>query len=272
MFLKALTRNVRVLTIVTVVAIQLLILFNWLLAGRIESASQRHFLQTLQGLEQYFPAANYNNDLFKSCYVPRETMPQPADGAEIDTAKTSLANGETITTDQRKLLIAGNPWGTVSKLYLAKLDGEVTGYILEGATYQGYSGLISTLLVTDAAGTIKAVRVLTHSETPGLGDKIITTDWVHEFDDVVLADVFTSAFAVQKDGGNFTQFTGATITPRAVVESIKAQMMGAVDALVHDASNLEQYFVPCDSADSATSTKTDDVEDSEATDSAPAQE
>lgn len=65
MFLKALTRNVRVLTIVTVVAIQLLILFNWLLASRIESAAQRHFLQTLQGLEQYFPPSNYNNDLFK---------------------------------------------------------------------------------------------------------------------------------------------------------------------------------------------------------------
>jgi electron transport complex protein RnfG len=70
------------------------------------------------------------------------------------------------------------------------------------------------------------VRVLKHSETPGLGDKIeVKKDpWVKSFDGKSLADPTPDKWAVKKDGGIFDQFAGATITPRAVVKAVKGGM------------------------------------------------
>jgi electron transport complex protein RnfG len=67
------------------------------------------------------------------------------------------------------------------------------------------------------------VRVLKHSETPGLGDKIepAKDDGIHAFDGKSLGDPAADKWAVKKDGGVFDQFAGATITPRAVVRAVK---------------------------------------------------
>ncbi len=66
-------------------------------------------------------------------------------------------------------------------------------------------------------------RVTQHHETPGLGDKIETrlSDWILHFAGKVIHGEGDTAFAVKKDGGEFDQFTGATITPRAVVNAVK---------------------------------------------------
>ena len=75
-------------------------------------------------------------------------------------------------------------------------------------------------------GAVAGVRVLSHRETPGLGDKIELkkSDWVLSFDDKTLGDPAPEKWAVIKDGGEFDAFTGATVTPRAVVAAVKSAM------------------------------------------------
>jgi hypothetical protein len=78
------------------------------------------------------------------------------------------------------------------------------------------------LLGIDAQGTLTGVRVISHTETPGLGDKIETAkgDWILGFDGLSLHKPDDQGWHVKKDGGQFDSFTGATITPRAVVKGL----------------------------------------------------
>lgn len=87
---------------------------------------------------------------------------------------------------------------------------------------QGYAGEIRLLLGLDAQGNILGVRVLSHAETPGLGDKIEVEkdDWILGFNGLSLGNPPVDEWKVKKDGGRFDAFSGATITPRAVVTAI----------------------------------------------------
>lgn len=120
-------------------------------------------------------------------------------------------------------LTAKDRSGTNMTVYRAQLNGEITAVIFE-VRENGYSGVIRSIMAVTPDGTTLGVRVLAHTETPGLGDKIevAKNDWVLGFNGRSLDDPGRSAWAVKKDGGEFDQFTGATITPRAVVKSIKA--------------------------------------------------
>ncbi len=94
---------------------------------------------------------------------------------------------------------------------------------MEATAPDGYSGAIQLLVGSDFSGTILGTRVTQHHETPGLGDKIETrlSNWILAFAGKVIHGEGDTAFAVKKDGGEFDQFTGATITPRAVVNAVK---------------------------------------------------
>ncbi len=87
----------------------------------------------------------------------------------------------------------------------------------------GYAGPIELMLGLDASGRVLGARVLAHSETPGLGDNIEVArdDWILAFNGLTLDDPPPARWAVKKDGGAFDQFSGATITPRAVVKAIR---------------------------------------------------
>lgn len=87
----------------------------------------------------------------------------------------------------------------------------------------GYAGAIDILMGVDAKGKLLGVRVVSHAETPGLGDKIEPekSDWVFAFDGKSLGDPAEEQWAVRKDGGIFDQFSGATITPRGVVSAVR---------------------------------------------------
>ncbi|MCY4045594.1 MAG: electron transport complex subunit RsxG [Cellvibrionales bacterium] len=108
------------------------------------------------------------------------------------------------------------------KIYIARLNGKVTGFIFPTRTPNGYGGAINSIVGIDTSGNILGVRVISHAETPGLGDKIELkkSDWILSFNGKSLNNTEQSRWAVQKDRGEFDQFTGATITPRAVVDSI----------------------------------------------------
>ena len=84
------------------------------------------------------------------------------------------------------------------------------------------AGRIELLVGIDRNGVLAGVRAITHKETPGLGDKINTnvSDWIFGFAGKSLNNPDASGWKVKKDGGEFDQFTGASVTPRAVVAAV----------------------------------------------------
>jgi electron transport complex protein RnfG len=91
----------------------------------------------------------------------------------------------------------------------------------------GYSGPIKLLVAVRTDGTLGGVRVVAHKETPGLGDKVeeSRSDWILSFNDKSLSKPALAGWKVKKDGGQFDQFTGATITPRAIVSGVKNTLL-----------------------------------------------
>ncbi len=112
-------------------------------------------------------------------------------------------------------------------IYRARLQGKPIAAIINSIAPNGYSGQIHLLVGVYSDGSVAGVRAVKHSETPGLGDAIETqkTDWVFSFNNRSLDSPVPSNWLVKKDGGNFDQFTGATITPRAVVLAVKNTLL-----------------------------------------------
>ncbi len=108
-------------------------------------------------------------------------------------------------------------------VYRGSLQGKITACVWEIRSDQGYSGTIRLLLAVNTEGAILGVRVIAHAETPGLGDKIEAnkSDWVLKFNGLSLGNPPQAQWKVKKDGGQFDSFSGATITPRAVVQAIE---------------------------------------------------
>lgn len=106
--------------------------------------------------------------------------------------------------------------------YRAMHAGAVTGIAFEMSVF-GYADRIRILLGIAPDGALLGARVLSHAETPGLGDKIeaAKSDWILGFKDRSLQDPAPQDWKVRRDGGVFDQFSGATITPRAVVDGVR---------------------------------------------------
>lgn len=125
--------------------------------------------------------------------------------------------------------------------YLALKGDQPNALILPVTAPDGYSGAIHLLVGIFADGRLAGVRVLGHRETPGLGDKIelAKSDWVRSFEGKSLSNPGEDGWAVKKDRGDFDQFAGATITPRAVVKAVhgalryfdkhRAQLLGLAE-------------------------------------------
>jgi len=106
-------------------------------------------------------------------------------------------------------------------VYRAKKNNQVIAVIIEAVAPDGYSGEIKTLVGIDQEDKILGVRVITHKETPGLGDyiEIDKSQWIKNFNLKSLDKASEKQWAVKKDGGDFDYISGATITPRAVIKS-----------------------------------------------------
>ncbi len=107
-------------------------------------------------------------------------------------------------------------------IHIARNSGQPVAAIIPTVTPDGYSGNIGMIIGVNFDGTIAGVRVIEHKETPGLGDKVDLkkSDWILSFNGASLVNPQASGWDVKKNGGNFDQFTGATITPRAVIYQI----------------------------------------------------
>ncbi|TCP61719.1 electron transport complex protein RnfG [Rhodovulum bhavnagarense] len=156
-----------------------------------------------------------SNDLTRGPIADRAAEDLLASLAQVipaDLHDNDLVAGMRTVTDTEE--------GTVP-VYVATENGAVTGvaFVLTG---YGYSGAIRVLMGIAPDGRLLGVRVLSHTETPGLGDKIeiAKNDWVTDFTGRSLTDPTPDGWKVKKDGGVFDQFSGATITPRAVVGTV----------------------------------------------------
>lgn len=106
-------------------------------------------------------------------------------------------------------------------IYPTKKHNKVFAYLIEHTYPNGYNGNIRLLSGIDISNKLLGVRVITHKETPGLGDKIELrkSDWVKQFSGLSLKNPPQSSWKMKNDGGSFDAFTGATITPRALVNA-----------------------------------------------------
>ncbi|WP_440864072.1 electron transport complex subunit RsxG [Symbiopectobacterium purcellii] len=147
-------------------------------------------LQQKALLDQVIPPDIYDNNILQECYLV-----------------TDVALG---TTSARHL-------------YIARKGDTPVAAAIESSAPDGYSGAIHLLIGADFHGKVLGVRVTEHHETPGLGDKIDLriSDWITRFTGRTVQGADDRQWAVKKDGGEYDQFTGATITPRAVVNASK---------------------------------------------------
>lgn len=185
--LNAIKKNGLVLAIFACASTGLVAVTHYLTKDQIKQQEQA---QLLSVLNQVIPHALHDNELFSSC-----TLVQ---AEELGTEKAMPA-------------------------YIAKINGEPSAIAIEAIAPDGYNGAIKVIVGMKIDGTILGTRVLSHQETPGLGDKIDlrVSDWVLSFAGKQVTDSNLDRWKVRKDGGDFDQFTGATITPRAVVKSVK---------------------------------------------------
>ena len=121
-------------------------------------------------------------------------------------------------------------------IYIARSNNTPIASIIPTVSPDGYSGNIAMIVGVNVDGSIAGVRVVDHRETPGLGDKIELrkSNWILDFNGRSLKNTPTSAWAVKKNGGTFDQFTGATITPRAVIN----QLVNTLNYFEQDKSRL----------------------------------
>jgi len=128
-------------------------------------------------------------------------------------------------TAQCTLLLDKDALGTDSPMpaYIATRAGKPVAIAIEAIAPDGYNGNIKLIVGISTKGEVLGVRTLAHQETPGLGDKIDLrkSNWVSQFVGKVLGSADDKQWLVKKDGGDFDQFTGATITPRAYIKAVK---------------------------------------------------
>jgi electron transport complex protein RnfG len=162
-------------------------------------------LYTLRKLNTILPATRYDNDLLDD---------------QIELSANPLLSGET------------------SIAYRAFKDGKPVAVVLSPIAPNGYNGPINMLVGINYDATIAGVRIIRHRETPGLGDAIEAerSDWVQIFNGTSLQNPTEKKWKVKRDGGHFDQFTGATITPRAVVKAVRS-------ALVYFNQNRDKLFM-----------------------------
>lgn len=111
-------------------------------------------------------------------------------------------------------------------VYRFRAHGSPRALIIHAIAPDGYNGEIALLIGIDVAGTLAGVRVSAHHETAGLGDKIERTksDWIESFKSLSLQNRASEKWRVKKDGGDFDAFTGATMTPRAVIKAVEKSL------------------------------------------------
>ena len=184
---KVISKNALILAAFAAVCVGLIAITYYITRDTIEDEMKAALARTL---DQLVPADQYNNDVHHDCTL----IP---------------ANSELDNKSPRQVYRMSN-------------DGKPVALVMETVAPNGYSGKISMVLGVYYDATIAGLRVTDHKETPGLGDKVDVnkSDWILGFEGKSLSNPVIEKWSVKKDGGDFEAFTGATITPRAVVGQV----------------------------------------------------
>lgn len=185
--MKQVFRSAAALGLVAIIGTTLLTAVDYLTADRIAAQERRVILEQLG---QIIPAYHDNDLLNDSLTIHDEAY---------------FPNGQEVTA------------------YRARQQGQPLAVVLKFMAVNGYNGNITLLAGINADGSLRGVRVISHKETPGLGDAIETgkSNWIFGFENKSLQTPTPENWAVERDGGEFDQFTGATITPRAIVNAVR---------------------------------------------------
>jgi len=183
----AMSKNAQLLALFAVACTAIVGVVHLLTKDQIALQQQQKLLRNLNSI---IIDSSYNNVIYQDCLV----LPSTALGT-----------------------------ATAQKVYRARYNNTPVSAAITTIAPDGYSGNIELLIAINIDGTVSGVRALKHLETPGLGDKIEIrkSDWIKSFTGKKLANENDSRWNVKKDGGMFDQFTGATITPRAVVKAVR---------------------------------------------------
>ncbi len=153
----------------------------------------------MRQIRELLKDTNYDNDVFTDLIYVENNMP----------------DAQLLGTDQSPYICR------------ARLNNQAQAAVIQVTAENGYSGPIRLLVGVKSDGSLTGVRVASHRETPGLGDKIEVknTDWILQFDGRSLNNPDADQWQVKKDGGEFDQITGATVSPRAVVKAVKNALL-----------------------------------------------
>ena len=158
--------------------------------------------------------------------------------ASLEPALSGVDFDSSITESMLRLSAPhGLPGREDAIIYRVFAEGAPAAALFAVTARDGYSGPIRILVGIRHDGTISGVRILEHRETPGLGDKIESSrsDWVFQFDGRSIGDPGIDEWAIRRDGGQFDQLSGASVTPRAVTGAI-------LETLLYFDANREQIF------------------------------
>jgi electron transport complex protein RnfG len=127
--------------------------------------------------------------------------------------------------DDRIAVTAPDLLGTSAPIsvYRARRATKPTAAILTATAPDGYGGSIDLLVGVDYEGSLLGVDVLRHNETQGIGDGFAPhrSNWLNTLVGRSLGDPTSVRWTIRKDGGEFDQFTGASITPRAILKAVR---------------------------------------------------
>lgn len=129
------------------------------------------------------------------------------------------------------------PGSEAATIYRVYAENTPVAALFVVSARDGYAGPIRTLVGVDIEGTVTGVQVLEHRETPGLGDRVESgkSDWVLQFNGRSLSDPEPAGWRIKRDGGQFDQLTGASVTPRAIIKAIR-------DTLLYFDANRDEIF------------------------------
>lgn len=184
--MRLISKNALALALVAIICVAILGSLNQATAPKI---AEQRLLSQLAIFKEILPAADNTRELLADCVL-------------VDAPEQLGKQGQ--------------------RVYRWRQENELKAYLLETTAPDGYSGNIDLLVAVSTNGTVLGTRVVSHQETPGLGDKIEQrrSSWIYSFSEKSATAADAKRWAVVKDGGDFDQFTGATITPRAVINAV----------------------------------------------------
>lgn len=108
-------------------------------------------------------------------------------------------------------------------VYRARRDGDPVALLADVTTADGYSGAIRLIVGLRPDGELISVRVISHRETPGLGDRIEheRSDWIEQFAGKRIGAPPLQGWKPDRRGGDFDTLSSATITSSAVIGAVQ---------------------------------------------------